>query len=183
MRLYFASNKPVVVIKIWFCTELKKRKPSGVNFAGFFLYFSIRFFYCIIFYFCFNWVDIIFQKTLFISYVNKVYGIHFCLSFSANPWKKKQCEFYYPLFLFSSNLLLQFVSPIFLGTFFDKKISGVFSCYQIYLFFFCFTVKTSPAINGWKLTGFVDKSPYYFYHIKNTTLGKDLFARQHLCSV
>ena len=60
MRLYFASDKPVVVttnFSVSFCTELEKIKPSSVNFDGFFFGFLIMFFT-----------------------VNKVGCVYFCLS-------------------------------------------------------------------------------------------------------
>ena len=119
-----------------FCTELEKSKPSSVNFACFFFFaFFNHVFYRIVFYFHFDWVDTIFQKTFFDlccclwSLLYSFFSFFFCQSL-----KKKQREFHYLLFLFSFHLPLRFASlALFFCTFLNEKWFGIFSCYQIYL--------------------------------------------------
>ena len=118
MRLYFASNNMVVVIKkfsVLFYTNFEKSKPSSVNFAGFFCIFQSCLLVChFLFWFWLRWYY--FPKNLV-----KVYCIHFCLPFFFQSFKKNR-EIYYLLFLFSFHLSLQFVSlALFFSALFSMK--------------------------------------------------------------
>ena len=136
----------VVVIKkfsVLFYTKFEKSKPSSVNFAGFFCIFQSCLLVChFLFWFWLRWYY--FPKNLV-----KVYCIHFCLPFFFQSLKKNH-EIYYLLFLFSFHLSLQFVSLalFFFSTFLHEKWFGIFSCYETYLFFFLFALKTFRAVNG-----------------------------------
>ena len=136
----------VVVIKkfsVLFYTKFEKSKPSSVNFAGFFCIFQSCLLVChFLFWFWLRWYY--FPKNLV-----KVYCIHFCLPFFFQSLKKNR-EIY--LSVVSVFLPLIFTickfSSFFFSTFLHEKWFGIFSCYETYLFFFLFALKTFRAVNG-----------------------------------
>ena len=133
-----------------FCTELEKSKPSSVNFACFFFFhFSIMFFTVSFSIFISIGLILFFKKIFLISAVgSEVYCIHFCLSFFANPWKKKTW------------ISLSVVSLFLPLTFTICKSSSFFLHFsQWKMIWHFFLLSNLPKC--------------YLYRTKNTLLGKD----------